>query len=412
MKPILEISHLSKRYRIQGQYKPYESLRDAIVTMLKSTGGSSKEEFWALKDLNFSIQPGESIGIIGKNGAGKSTLLKILSRITPPTKGSITVRGTMSSLLEVGTGFHPELTGRENIFLNGSILGIPKREITKHFDEIIDFSGVEKFIDTPLKHYSSGMQLRLAFAVSAHLEPDILIIDEVLAVGDAEFQKKCLGKMDQVSKHGRTLLVVSHQMNMIRQLSGKVLYLKGGQIEAFGNTMDILNLYTKSLYENKIEQSKSLSQAGLPYFILNNFMVTDTLNNAIDQIDCYDKEVVVHIDLEMLQENNLLNVGFQLYNEMGESLILSYQTDIYSEKTQLKKGRNYLKSKIDISPFNEGKYRVVFLAGLHCVQMFYSADHSDISVVFDIHGFKSKSPYWTHRRNTQLAPLIEWEITP
>src|SRR5690349_3706312 len=196
MKPILEVHNISKKFQIDHERSSYLSLRDRIAGVFKPK--IKKEDFWALKNVSFDVMPGESIGIIGRNGAGKSTLLKILSKITPPTKGQIISRGRIASLLEVGTGFHQELTGRENIFMNGSILGMKNAEIKSRFDEIVDFSGVEKFLDTQLKHYSSGMQLRLAFAVAAHLEPEILIIDEVLAVGDSEFQKKCLGKMEDV----------------------------------------------------------------------------------------------------------------------------------------------------------------------------------------------------------------------
>lgn len=197
--------------------------------------------------MNFDVYPGQSIGIIGRNGAGKSTLLKVLSRITP-TSGSVISRGRIASLLEVGTGFHPELTGRENIYMNGSILGMRRAEINKHFDEIISFSGVEKFLDTPLKRYSSGMQLRLAFSVAAHLEPEVLVIDEVLAVGDAEFQKKCLGKMDQVSKSGRTVLFVSHDMNAIEQLCSKAVILQKGKLVRYGDTHELISAY---LNDNK-----------------------------------------------------------------------------------------------------------------------------------------------------------------
>lgn len=227
--------------------QPYIALRDVIANSTKiffSRNKKTKEKFCALKDIDLDIMPGERIGIIGRNGAGKSTLLKIISRITPPTTGHATIRGRVGSLLEVGTGFHPELTGRENIFLNGSILGLKKAEIEKQLDAIVDFSGVEKFIDTPLKHYSSGMQLRLAFAVAAHLEPEILLIDEVLAVGDAEFQKKCIGKMEDISKNsGRTLLFVSHNLGAIRSLCNKVLYLQNGAIKAFGATDPIIEQY-------------------------------------------------------------------------------------------------------------------------------------------------------------------------
>ncbi len=249
MKPILEIRNISKTFTIGGKKKGYLSLRESFIEKFKSfTKREKNEQFWALKDISFDVYPGDSIGIIGKNGAGKSTLLKIISKITPPTKGQITARGRIASLLEVGTGFHPELTGRENIFLNGSILGLKRSEILSRFDEIVDFSGVEQFLETPLKHYSSGMQLRLAFSVAAHLEPEILVVDEVLAVGDAEFQKKCLGKMEEVSKNeGRTVLFVSHNLGAVKNLCRKGIHLKNGNINASGNTSEIVDIYLKSL---------------------------------------------------------------------------------------------------------------------------------------------------------------------
>jgi len=247
MKPILEIKNISKKYKINKNGAPgYLSFRDSITDLFKPKA-SSNEEFWALNDISFEVYPGESIGIIGKNGAGKSTLLKILSRITPPTSGKIISRGRIASLLEVGTGFHPELTGKENIFLNGSILGLKRHEILRQFDSIVDFSGVEKFLNTPLKHYSSGMQLRLAFAVSAHLEPEILIIDEVLAVGDVEFQKKCMGKMDEVSKSGRTILFVSHNMGSLKQLCERLVWLESGRMVDEGGSDKMIGKYLESL---------------------------------------------------------------------------------------------------------------------------------------------------------------------
>lgn len=220
-------------------------MRDAITSVFRRSTEVS-EDFYALKDISFNVEQGECIGIIGKNGAGKSTLLKILSRITPPTTGNIISRGRMASLLEVGTGFHPELTGRENVFLNGSILGMSSKEISSKFDEIIDFSGTEKFLDTPLKFYSSGMQLRLAFSVAAFLEPEIMVIDEVLAVGDAEFQKKCMGKMEDVNKNGRTILFVSHDLNAVQNLCKKAILLKDGQISMTGESDDVINHYLHS----------------------------------------------------------------------------------------------------------------------------------------------------------------------
>jgi lipopolysaccharide transport system ATP-binding protein len=244
MKPILQIENISKRFRISHELQSYLNFRDRLIQLF-SKSSTTSEEFWALDKVSFTVEAGESIGIIGKNGAGKSTLLKILSKITPPTSGRIISRGRIASLLEVGTGFHPELTGRENIYLNGSILGMKRTEIQQKFDEIVDFSGVEKFLDTPLKHYSSGMQLRLAFAVAAFLEPEVLIIDEVLAVGDAEFQKKCMGKMDEVSKSGRTILFVSHNMNAVNSLCSRCIYLSKGKIVEIGKTEEIINQYLK-----------------------------------------------------------------------------------------------------------------------------------------------------------------------
>ncbi|HNT49199.1 MAG TPA: ABC transporter ATP-binding protein, partial [Cyclobacteriaceae bacterium] len=245
MLPVLEVKGVSKKFSIRHE-SPYLSFRDRVMDLFKPTHSSS-EEFWALRDVSFEIQPGESIGIIGKNGAGKSTLLKILSKITPPTQGRIIGRGRIASLLEVGTGFHPELTGRENIFLNGSILGMKRQEIASKFDAIVDFAGTERFLDTPLKHYSSGMQLRLAFAVAAFLEPEILVIDEVLAVGDAEFQKKCIGKMEDVSRSGRTILFVSHNMAAVQSLCTKSILLQRGELKAMGSSANVVAQYLSSL---------------------------------------------------------------------------------------------------------------------------------------------------------------------
>jgi lipopolysaccharide transport system ATP-binding protein len=272
MKPIISVQNLSKRYKLGvfnaktlreeaeaflarfGRKKAelavgsgQSSVNSSLVTSHSSPSSAPADEFWALKDVSFDVQPGEVIGVIGRNGAGKSTLLKILSRITEPTSGEARIRGRVASLLEVGTGFHPELTGRENVFLNGAILGMSKAEIRSKFDEIVAFAEIEKFIDTPVKRYSSGMYVRLAFAVAAHLEPEILIVDEVLAVGDVEFQRKCLGKMKEVSgQDGRTVLFVSHNLNAVQNLCGKALYLKEGREVAFGPCFDVLKMYQTS----------------------------------------------------------------------------------------------------------------------------------------------------------------------
>lgn len=248
-------SNISKSFLI-GTAK-HNNLRDSISALFKNSDKKQVEEFWALRDVNLNIYAGDSIGIIGKNGAGKSTFLKILSKITKPTTGKIEINGRLASLLEVGTGFHPELTGYENIFLNGTILGMSRKEIKKKLDEIIDFSGIEHFLYTPVKHYSSGMYTRLAFAVAAHLEPDILVIDEVLAVGDMDFQKKCLGKMDEVSKSGRTVLFVSHQMGMISQLCKKSVLLENGTVALFDSTPIVIERYSSGNNSNNIYEVDS-----------------------------------------------------------------------------------------------------------------------------------------------------------
>jgi len=251
MRPIIKVQGISKRFRIQpreAQSVRYETLRESIVKALRSPfrgGGNGNRDntIWALKDASFEVMPGEVMGVIGPNGAGKSTLLKVLSRIIEPTTGRVELYGRIASLLEVGTGFHPDLSGRENVYLNGAILGMKRREIDARFDEIVAFAEVEKFIDTAVKHYSSGMYLRLAFAVAAHLDPEVLIVDEVLAVGDASFQKKCLGKMDEVTQTGRTVLLVTHSLGMVTEHCERAILLDGGQIIMSGAATDVVEHY-------------------------------------------------------------------------------------------------------------------------------------------------------------------------
>ena len=271
MKPIIRVENLSKRYQLGGAQTPYSTLRESLVETAKAPlkwvkragRQSAGETLWALKDVNFEVMPGEVVGIIGRNGAGKSTLLKVLSRITEPTRGRIELYGRIGSLLEVGTGFHPELTGRENIFLNGAILGMRQTEIAKKFDEIVDFAEIEKFIDTPVKFYSSGMYTRLAFAVAANLEPEVLIVDEVLAVGDAEFQKKCLGKMKSVSdKEGRTVLFVSHNMIAVKNLCQRALYMQKGELTFDADANSVINHYLQNGVE--MASQRQWSDAEMP----------------------------------------------------------------------------------------------------------------------------------------------------
>jgi lipopolysaccharide transport system ATP-binding protein len=255
MNKVIEVENIGKKYFIRHEMLRYATLRDAIAQSAQSMGrriisgqkeAASTEEFWALKDVSFSVSQGDRLGIIGRNGAGKSTLLKVISRITEPTTGRIKLRGRVASLLEVGTGFHQELTGRENIFLNGAILGMGKEEIKKKFEEIVHFAEVEQFLDTPVKRFSSGMYVRLAFAVAAHLEPEILIVDEVLAVGDAQFQKKCLGKMEEVGREGRTILFVSHNMSSVNMLCNRVCLLEKGSSKMEGPSSEVIKFYLQS----------------------------------------------------------------------------------------------------------------------------------------------------------------------
>lgn len=295
---------------------------------------------WAIKNVSFEVKVGEIVGIIGLNGAGKSTLLKILSKITPPTSGQAFIRGKVSSLLEVGTGFHPELTGRENVYLNGTILGMRKKEIDRKFDEIVDFSGIEKFIDTPAKRYSSGMRVRLAFAVSAHLEPDILLIDEVLAVGDARFQKKCLNKMQDVSKHGRTVLFVSHNMPSVTRLCPRTILLDKGGVLADGPSHDVVNVYMHSEKASKAQcEWHNLDTApGDDVVRLCSLRVIADDGRVTDTVDVR-QSVGVQIEYVVLQTCKTLFVYFHFVNEEGIKIFQTFEADSSLEVGLFKCGR-------------------------------------------------------------------------
>lgn len=309
MKPILEIKEISKKFQIQSNNKPYLSLRENLFSFLKPS--LKTEEFWALKDVSFNVEQGDTVGIIGRNGAGKSTLLKILSKITPPTSGKIISRGRIASLLEVGTGFHPELSGRENIFMNGSILGMRKAEILKNFDAIVEFAGVERFIDTPLKHYSSGMQLRLAFAVAAFLENEILVIDEVLAVGDAEFQKKCMNKMGDISKSGRTILFVSHNMASIKHLCKKGIFLNNGKAGNIDNINTIVTEYN-SQYENDNTSHIDFKDSKKNEFVFIRSLTIKNENKINQNEFQAGTKFLIHADIEVRAKlnNTVVGIGF------------------------------------------------------------------------------------------------------
>jgi lipopolysaccharide transport system ATP-binding protein len=334
MPPIIEIKNLGKQYHI-GEQPPYLSIRDTITQTAKNIFHSKKKDdsFWGLRDINLEINQGERIGIIGRNGAGKSTLLKILSKITPPTTGSVKLRGRVASLLEVGTGFHPELTGRENIFLNGAILGLSKKEIQQRLDQIIDFSGIEKFIDTPLKHYSSGMQLRLAFSVAAHLEPEILLIDEVLAVGDIEFQKKCMGKMEEVSKsEGRTILFVSHNMSYISGLCNKAILLDKGHLIKTGATSSIINEYINNIATTSLLDKQHKRSADDEIVKLTHIRLIDPSGHTKESFSTGEK-FGIEMEYQVLQNEHVLWLGYNIHNTDGVNIFdtHSVNTSMYNK---------------------------------------------------------------------------------
>lgn len=314
----ISVQNLGKNYIIG--HKKQGDFRNSVGDKLKGIfrpDASEKEIFWALKDINFEIKHGEAVGIIGRNGAGKSTLLKILSRITDPSTGRFEINGRVSSLLEVGTGFHAELSGRENIYLNGTILGMKRAEIKQKFEEIVEFSGVEKFLDTPVKHYSSGMKVRLAFSVAAHLEPEILIVDEVLAVGDAEFQKKCLGKMDQVSKNeGRTVIFVSHNMGAVQSLCSKGIHLEKGKTFFNGNIGDALSSY--------MDMNQVVSEKYVNKYVNNETIYIDKvyLNTSLpDNIHEFGKKLEINFHLNIPFSIKNAALSFQIVDQLGTPIV-------------------------------------------------------------------------------------------
>jgi lipopolysaccharide transport system ATP-binding protein len=364
---IIHVEQLSKSYMLKHQNaERYTALRDVIANKAKSIfrpsksiSTASQEEFWALKDVSFEIKQGERVGIIGRNGAGKSTLLKILSRITTPTKGRIVMDGRVASLLEVGTGFHPELTGRENVFLNGSILGMSKAEIQKKFDEIVAFSEVENFLDTPVKRYSSGMYVRLAFAVAAHLEPEILIVDEVLAVGDAEFQKKCLGKMKDVSGEGRTVLFVSHNMAAIQSLCDKAIYLKQGQVQMIGGVDQVLNAYLKAASQiQQIDLSDRTDRSGNGEIRFQSVEIKDADNQLLQEFQC-GKAGKICVNFIRKNNNTIKNLHLALgVNDEHGHRIAQFNNESTNQLfTEV--NSNSIEIVIPKVPFRQGKYSFV-----------------------------------------------------
>ena len=368
---VIKAEHVSKIYRLgqvgtgtlshdlkrwwaltRGKEDPY--LKIGVEN--DRTKKTDSDYAWALKDINFDIKQGDTLGIIGKNGAGKSTLLKILSRVTTPTKGEIKVKGRIASLLEVGTGFHPELTGRENIYMNGAILGMTKKEITRNFDNIVDFAGVEMYIDTPVKRYSSGMYVRLAFAVAAHLEPEILIVDEVLAVGDADFQKKCLGKMGDVASHGRTIIFVSHNMTAVQSLCKSALYLKSGRLEDAGNTEKVINNYLSREIKNCLSRKYSEAEApGNENIKVLRAGILPELQNETDVITVNTK---IYIEFEFINyvDNGFINLSLTLYTAAGLCIF-----NVVAGPEYLKKGHYTSRLTIPGNLLNDDLYTMNLL---------------------------------------------------
>ncbi len=375
--------------------------------------GTTAEEFWALKDVSFDIEAGQRVGIIGRNGAGKSTLLKVLSRVTDPSTGSIRLRGRVASLLEVGTGFHPELTGRENVFLNGVIMGMSRGEVKRKFDEIVDFAQVERFLDTPVKRYSSGMYVRLAFAVAAHLEAETIILDEVLSVGDAQFQKKCLGKVQSLSASGRTVVFVSHSMNAIESVCNRVMLLQDGCVKHDSSDVSAVVREYSAGSEGGAGQSTWINVAGEyanPFFAPQALSVIRDVGEPVDLPVRNDEGLWVRIDGTIDICDPALTIGYALYDEKSNLLYWSYQTDGKSEAwPPIRPGRCVLRGRIPSRLLNEGVYRVELLGGLHYREWLFEPGRTLPTVWFTVQGGLSESPYWIQKRPGLIAPLLEWQ---
>jgi len=418
MKPIIEVENLSKQYKISKSRGGYVTLRDTLTNVAKRPfrfakqktkkvmGKGGQEEFWALKDINFSVEQGEVLGVIGANGTGKSTLLKILSRITPPTHGRAVLRGRVSSLLEVGTGFNPELTGRENIFLNGAILGMKRQEIIRKFDDIVEFSGVEKFIDTPVKRYSSGMNVRLAFAVAAHLEPEILLIDEVLAVGDAEFQKRCLGKMKEVTRQqGRTILFVSHNMVAIKKLCKRCLLLESGSVQKHGKPHEVVSFYINSKiarnntveYKHKIESSASSS-----VFLISATLTNEQGKPALEFGTADD--INISIKYEIKKKLPVLFIDCYLYDESEDQILHSTDNDGGCPGEPKEPGTYVVTCKIPKYLLNVGRYFVSIGGRIPKIEQFFSARHV---LSFQINSTGGPTEVDAPRQGV-ICPKLEW----
>jgi lipopolysaccharide transport system ATP-binding protein len=419
----IRVEDLGKLYRIGTSSERYKTLRDSIVAGVNSSiqrlrrgfslTPTSKESstIWALRDISFEVHQGQVLGIVGRNGAGKSTLLKILSRVTEPTEGCAEIHGRVGSLLEVGTGFHPELTGRENIYLNGAILGMKRLEIDRKFDEIVAFSEVEQFIDTPVKRFSSGMYLRLAFAVAAHLEPEILVVDEVLAVGDAEFQRKCMGKMSDVAQAGRTVLFVSHNMSAVLRLTEETMVLEKGRLVYRAPTPQALDYYMAAGFTGsgeRIWSSTEIPNEAAPFAPLalrlrdRNARVVDTLRST--------EPFTIEIEYRLDQPITGLRVGIYLLTMRGEYVFTSFDLDDADkfQKQAMRPAGHYIsRCTIPANTLNEGRYVLAVNASSFRIKRYFWDDHS---LAFTIDATGAPGKQWPELRMGPVRPALEWVI--
>jgi lipopolysaccharide transport system ATP-binding protein len=412
---VVRAEDLGKRYRIGQMRGAYRTLRDALGekarTSLQRLRREQEETIWALRHASFEVRRGQVLGIIGRNGAGKSTLLKLLSRVTEPSEGRAEIRGRVGSLLEVGTGFHPELTGRENIYLNGAILGMKRLEIARKFDEIVGFAEVTKFIDTPVKRYSSGMYLRLAFAVAAHLEPEILVVDEVLAVGDAEFQRKCLGKMSDVAQEGRTVLFVSHNMSAIQRLTQESLVLENGQIVLRAPTGEAIDHYLSAGLnqsgERIWEDDARLSSAA-PFRPLS-LRVVDARGRQAETVLAAEP-FCVEMAYELQAEVTGLRVGLYVTTSRGDPVLTSFDTDDparFVEVTARQPGRYVSRCHFPANLFNEGRYLLGVNASSFKIRSYFTDEHA---LILTVDGTGAVGSQWPEPRSGVVRPSLEWDL--
>jgi lipopolysaccharide transport system ATP-binding protein len=411
MRPIIKVQNLSKKYVLGGPVAPYSTIRETLVDLARKPlrsilGNGGAPNLWALKDLSFEIGNGEVVGIIGRNGAGKSTLLKVLSRITEPTSGRIELYGRVASLLEVGTGFHPELSGRENIFLNGSILGMSRSEIEKKFDQIVAFAEVEKFLDTPVKRYSSGMYVRLAFAVAAHLDPEILVVDEVLAVGDYAFQQKCLSKMQDVSRQGRTVLFVSHNMGAINRLCQTCILLDQGTMVEQGPTSSVVQRYMASGLAERAEYV----QPSNPEKAINLTRVAVVLADKAARSDVgYNEPFRFSLSYEVNESVTGTSVGLALFSVDGTCAFATADFDNHPELLETRTpGKYQTEVEIPSEWLNIGRYTVsVYIANASSGQVYDSVE----AITFNIIDTGAPGSRNGVQRRGVLQPLLDWKTS-